>query len=229
MHYTRTPLTFHITGTSHLPTEVEKLREHNSLWNLFLSLEQIPALKAHEDHQQGPAFFRALNYIVDISEAAESMLIPLNVGLEHQLEASIRLLLIRPKDRMPSKDTSGIIYRVSCLAHLADHCEMTDKRLRTRMHEHDLVARRKNLRTQVTMHSLENSHQSDFDSAQVLRRPESKLAREIMDSWEFDASLTDRRIDRPAPYKAFSATAAAAAATTIATASYECSAVDKDD
>ncbi|BHF77542.1 hypothetical protein SprV_0602064900 [Sparganum proliferum] len=88
------------------------------------------------------------------------------------------LLSARPSTWAPS----GVIYRVKCLDCLANYCGMTDERLRTRVHEHVLAVKRKDVRSQVVMHSLENNHVFDFDGAQVLGRAESKLARGVIEA-----------------------------------------------
>ncbi|BHF64109.1 hypothetical protein SprV_0200710800 [Sparganum proliferum] len=107
-----------------------------------------------------------------------------------------------PKGRLPPADTSGVIYRVKCLDYLANYCGMTDKRLRTRVHEHALAVKRKDVRSHVAMNSLENNHVFEFDGAQVLGRAERKLAREVIEAWQSDANSINRIIDLPAPYEA---------------------------
>ncbi|VDL98102.1 unnamed protein product [Schistocephalus solidus] len=130
------------------------------------------------------------------------MLRPLNVGVGHRRETTIRRLVTQPKGRLPLADTSGVIYRVNCLDCPANYCGMTDKRLSTRMHEHTLAVRRKDIRSHVAMHSLENNHRFDFDGAQVLGRAENRLAREVIEAWQSDANSINRSIDLPVPYEA---------------------------
>ncbi|BHF78502.1 Protein dopey-1 [Sparganum proliferum] len=108
------------------------------------------------------------------------MLRPLSVGVGHRPEATIRRLLMQPKGRLPPADTSGVIYRV------------TDKRLRTRVHENALAVKRKDVCSHVAMHSLENNHVFDFDGAQVLGRAESKLARDVVEGWQSDVNSINR-------------------------------------
>nr|VZI27423.1 unnamed protein product [Spirometra erinaceieuropaei] len=158
--------------------------------------------KTDGGQKQKPEFFRALPHVSDVSEATERMLRPLNVGLGHRPEATIRRLLMQPKGRLPPEDTSGIVYRVNCLDCPANYCGMTDKRLRSRMHEHSLAVKRKDVRSHVAMHSLENDHQFGFDTAEVIGRAESKMAREIIEAWQSNANSINRRIDLPAPYEA---------------------------
>nr|VZI05255.1 unnamed protein product [Spirometra erinaceieuropaei] len=198
--------------STHCSTEAEKLRERKSLWRLVLSNGYPRSfinkclyqrhMKTDGEQKQKPEFFRALPYMSDVSEATERMLRPLNVGLGHRPEVTIRRLLMRPKGRLPPEDTSGIVYRINCLDCPANYCGMTDKRLRSRMHEHSLAVKRKDVRSHVAMHSLENDHQFGFDKAEVIGRAENKMAREIIEAWQSKANSINRRIDLPAPYEA---------------------------
>ncbi|BHF83737.1 hypothetical protein SprV_0902688300 [Sparganum proliferum] len=202
---------FHRIHT-HCSTEAEKLRERKTLWHLFLANGYPRSFvnkclyrrhtKTDGEKKQGPEIFRVLPYVRNVSEATERMLRPLGVGVGHRPEATIRRLIMQPKDRLPPADTSGVIYRVKCLDCPANYCGMTDKRLRTRMHKHTLAVRRKDVRSHVAMHCLENNHTFDFDGAQVLGRAESKLAREVIEAWKSDTNSINRSIDLPAPYEA---------------------------
>ncbi|BHF78566.1 hypothetical protein SprV_0602167900 [Sparganum proliferum] len=199
---------FHRIHT-HCSTEAEKLRERKTLWHLFLANGYPRSFvnkclyrrhtKTDGEKKQRLEIFRVLPYVRNVSEATERMLRPLSVGVEHRPEATIRRLIMQPKDRLPPADTSGVIYRVKCLDCPANYCGMTDKRLRTHMHEHTLAVRRKDVRSHVAMHCLENNHTFDFDGAQVLGRAESKLAREVIEAWKSDTNSINRSIDLPAP------------------------------
>nr|VZI04186.1 unnamed protein product [Spirometra erinaceieuropaei] len=197
---------------THCSTEAKKLRERKSLWRLFLSYGYPRSFinkclyqrhtKTDGEQKQKPEFFRALPYVSDVSEATERMLRPLNVGLGHRPEVTIRRLLMQPKGQLPPEDTSELVYRVNCLDCPANYCGMTDKRLRSRMHEHSLAVKRKDVRSHVAMHSLENDHQFAFDKAEVIGRAESKMAREIIEACQSNVNSINRRIDLPAPYEA---------------------------
>nr|VZI44724.1 unnamed protein product [Spirometra erinaceieuropaei] len=197
---------------THCSTEAEKLRERKTLWRLFLANGYPHSFvnkclyrrytKTDGEKKQRPEIFRVLPYVSNVSEATERMLRPLGVGVGHRPEATIRRLIMQPKDRLPPADTSGVIYRVKCLDCPANYCGMTDKRLRTRMHEHTLAVRRKDVLSHVAMHCLEKNHKFDFNGAQVLGRAESKLAREVIEAWKPDTNSINRSIDLPAPYEA---------------------------
>nr|VZI00679.1 unnamed protein product [Spirometra erinaceieuropaei] len=134
---------------THCSTEAEKLRERKTPWRLFLANGYPRSFvnkclyrrhtKTDGEKKQRPEIFRVLPYVSNVSEATERILRPLGVGVGHRPEATIRRLIMQPKDRLPPADTSGVIYRVKCLDCPANYCGMTDKRLRTRMHEHTLA------------------------------------------------------------------------------------------
>ncbi|BHF77641.1 hypothetical protein SprV_0602075000 [Sparganum proliferum] len=168
------------------------------LWRLFLAngyprsfvnkCSYRKHTKTDGEKKQKPEIFRFLPYVSNVSEATERMLRPLSMGVGHRPEATIRRLIMQPKDRLPPADTTGVIYRVKCLYCLGKYCGMTDKRLRTRIHEHTLVVRRKDVRSHVATHCLEDNHKFDFDGTQVLGRAESKLAREVIEAWKSDTN-----------------------------------------
>ncbi|BHF70831.1 hypothetical protein SprV_0401388400 [Sparganum proliferum] len=92
-------------------TEAETLQEPASLWHLFLvsgyprsfvnkSLFQRYT-KTDGEANQKPEVLRVLPYMRNVSEATERMLRPLNVGVGHRPEATIRRLVMQPKDRLP--------------------------------------------------------------------------------------------------------------------------------
>nr|VZI00414.1 unnamed protein product [Spirometra erinaceieuropaei] len=123
---------------THCSTEAEKLRERKTLWRLFLANGYPRSFvnkclyrrytKTDGEKKQRPEIFRVLPYVSNVSEATERMLRPLGVGVGHRPEATIRRLIMQPKDRLPPADTSGVIYRVKCLDCPANYCGMTDKR-----------------------------------------------------------------------------------------------------
>nr|VZI39052.1 unnamed protein product [Spirometra erinaceieuropaei] len=199
-------------ASTHTAAEAEKLQELASLWHFFL-VNGYPRsfvnkclfqrhTKTDGEANQKPEVLRVLPYMTNVSEATERMLRPLNVGVGHRPEATIRRLVMQPKGRLLPEDMSGVIYRVNCLDCQANYCGMINKRLKTRMHEHTLAVKRKDARSHVAMRSLENDHRFDFDGAQVLGRAENRLAREIIEAWQTDANSINRSVDLAAPYEA---------------------------
>ncbi|VDL95013.1 unnamed protein product [Schistocephalus solidus] len=109
----------------------------------------------------------------DVSEATERILRLLNVCLVHRPEVIIQYLLMQPKGPLSPVDKSGVVYRVKCLDCPANYSEKTDKRLKSRMHEHTLAVKR----SHVAIHNLEANNRFGFDSAQLVSRAEIKMVR----------------------------------------------------
>ncbi|BHF76096.1 hypothetical protein SprV_0501919400 [Sparganum proliferum] len=198
--------------STHCSTEAGKLQERACLWHLFLvngyprSIANKCLFQRHTktdgEPTRKPEVLRVLPNMRNVSEATERMLRPLNVGVGHRPEATICRFIMQPKGRLPPEDMSGVIYRVNCPDCQANYCGMTNKRLKRRMHEHTLAVKRKDARSHVAMHSLENDHRFDFDGAEVLVRAENRLEREIIEAWQTDANSINRSVDLPAPYEA---------------------------
>ncbi|VDM03039.1 unnamed protein product [Schistocephalus solidus] len=148
--------------------------------------------KTNGERKQKPEIRRAMPYVSDFSEATERMLRPLTVGLAHGSEAPIRRLLMQPKGRLPAENTSAVVYRVNCLDCLVNNRGMTDKRLRSGMHECTLAVKRKDGRSHVTMHNLENNHPFSFDRAQVVDRAETENGER-----DYRGLAIGRQLDQP--------------------------------
>ncbi|BHF63147.1 hypothetical protein SprV_0200613700 [Sparganum proliferum] len=54
--------------------------------------------------------WRALPYVKNVSEAVGRLLAPLGVGIEHRPEATIRRLVLKPKDPLPRQEKSGVVF-----------------------------------------------------------------------------------------------------------------------
>ncbi|BHF73823.1 hypothetical protein SprV_0401690700 [Sparganum proliferum] len=67
--------------------------------------------------------WRALPYVKNVSEAVGRLLAPLGVGVAHRPEATIRRLVMKPKDPLPRLETSGVVYRIWCNADKATTSE----------------------------------------------------------------------------------------------------------
>ncbi|BHF76669.1 hypothetical protein SprV_0501976800 [Sparganum proliferum] len=59
-------------------------------------------------------YWRALPYVKNVSEAVGRLLAPLGVGVVHRQEATIRRLVMKPKNPLPIQETSELVYRIWC-------------------------------------------------------------------------------------------------------------------
>ncbi|BHF65147.1 hypothetical protein SprV_0200815600 [Sparganum proliferum] len=81
-------------------------------------------------------FWRALPYVMNISEAVGRPLAPLGAGVAHRPEATIRRQVMKPKDQLPRQETSGVVYRIRCSCGQSNNAGETGRQLRSRMAEH---------------------------------------------------------------------------------------------
>ncbi|BHF75475.1 hypothetical protein SprV_0501857100 [Sparganum proliferum] len=77
--------------------------------------------------------WRALPYVKNVSEAVGRLLAPLGIGVAHRPEATIRRLVMEPKDPLPRLETSGVVYRIVCSCGQSNCFGETGRQLRTRM------------------------------------------------------------------------------------------------
>ncbi|BHF74037.1 hypothetical protein SprV_0401712100 [Sparganum proliferum] len=67
------------------------------------------------------------------SRAIARLLQPLGIGVAHRPEATIKRLIMRPKDPMSRGETENVVYRVQCSSCEANYVEEAGKQLQTRM------------------------------------------------------------------------------------------------
>ncbi|BHF82564.1 Metastasis suppressor protein 1 [Sparganum proliferum] len=118
--------------------------------------------------------WRALPYVKKVSEAVGRLLAPLEVGVAHRPEATIRRLIMKPKDPLPRLETSGVVYRIWCSCGQSNYVGETGRQLRTRMAEHAAAVRRNDASSQVAAHSTRSGHTFKFDEAEILARGDNR-------------------------------------------------------
>ncbi|BHF75711.1 hypothetical protein SprV_0501880700 [Sparganum proliferum] len=79
--------------------------------------------------------WRALPYVKNVSEAVGRLLAPFGVGVAHRPEATIRRLVMKPKDPLPRQETSGVVYRIWCSCVQSNYVGETGRQLQTRMYK----------------------------------------------------------------------------------------------
>nr|VZH90247.1 unnamed protein product [Spirometra erinaceieuropaei] len=126
--------------------------------------------------------WRALPYVKNVSEAVGRLLAPLGVGVSHRPEATIRRLVMKPKDPLPRLETSLVVYRIWCSCGQSNCVGETGRQLRTRMAEHAAAVRRNDASSQVAAHSTRSDHTFKFDEAEILARGDNRVSRELLES-----------------------------------------------
>ncbi|BHF74853.1 hypothetical protein SprV_0501794100 [Sparganum proliferum] len=145
-------------------------------------------------------FWRALPYVKNVSEAVGRLLAPLGVGIAHRPEATIRRLVMEPKDALPQQETSGVVYRICCSCGQSNYVGETGRQLRTRMAEDAAAVRRNDASSQVAAHSTRSGHTFKFDEAEILARGDNRVRRELPESWFTGPQSINKCNDLPVPY-----------------------------
>ncbi|BHF60103.1 hypothetical protein SprV_0100306400 [Sparganum proliferum] len=144
--------------------------------------------------------WRALPYVMNVSEAVGRLLAPLGVGIAHRPEATIRRLVMKPKDPLPRQETSGVVYRIWCSCGESNYVGETGRQLRTRMAEHAAAVRRNDARSQVAAHSTRPGHTFKFDEAEILARGDNRVSGELLESWFTGPQSINKCNELPLPY-----------------------------
>nr|VZI01584.1 unnamed protein product [Spirometra erinaceieuropaei] len=144
--------------------------------------------------------WRTLPYVKNVSEAVGRLLAPLGVGVAHRPEATIRRLVMKPKDPLPRLETSGVVYRIWCSCGQSNYVGETGRQLRTRMAEHAAAVRRNDASSQVAAHSTRAGHTFKFDEAEILARGDNRVSRELLESWFTGPQSISKCNDLPTPY-----------------------------
>ncbi|BHF73931.1 hypothetical protein SprV_0401701500 [Sparganum proliferum] len=144
--------------------------------------------------------WRALPYVKNISEAIGRHLTPLGVGVAHRPGATIRRLVMKPKNPLPRLETSGVVYRIWCSCGQSNYVRGTGRQLRTRMAEHTAAVRRNDASSEVAAHSTRTGHTFKFDEAEILARGDTRVNRELLKSWFTGPQSINKCNELPLPY-----------------------------
>ncbi|BHF58215.1 hypothetical protein SprV_0100116500 [Sparganum proliferum] len=144
--------------------------------------------------------WRALPYVKNVSEAFGRLLAPLGVGVAHRPEATIRRLIMKPKDPLPRQETSGVVHRIWCSCGQSNYVGETGRQLQTRMAEHAAAVRRNDASSQVAAHSTGFGHTFKFDEAEILARGDNRVSRELLELWFTGPQSINKCNDLPIQY-----------------------------
>nr|VZI29964.1 unnamed protein product [Spirometra erinaceieuropaei] len=122
-------------------------------------------------------FWRVLPYVKNVPEDVGRPLAPLGVGVAHTPDATIRRQLMKPKDPLPRRKTSGFVYRIWCSCGQRKYVGETGRQLRTRMAEYAAAVRRNDASSRVADYSTRSGHTFKFDDAEILARGDNYVGR----------------------------------------------------
>nr|VZI50049.1 unnamed protein product [Spirometra erinaceieuropaei] len=144
--------------------------------------------------------WRALPYVKNVSEAVGRLLSSLGFGVAHRPEATIRRLIMKPKDPLPRLKTSGVVNRIWCSCGQSNYVGETGRQLRKRMAEHAAAVRRNDASSQVAAHLTRSGHTFKFYEAEILARGDNRVSRELLESWFTSPQSINKCNDLPIQY-----------------------------
>ncbi|KAK9395758.1 hypothetical protein NXF25_019119 [Crotalus adamanteus] len=158
--------------------------------------------RPHRNHRDSrsnvtamPATRTTLPYIHGVSEATARLLAPYNVSIAHRPEQTLRSKIMHPKEPLPNGQRLSVVYRINCKDCASNYVGETTKRLRTRVHEHELAIRRQEQRSQVWAHMSSYGHTFDLANTDVIARETTKGGHLLKEAWLSDENSTNRHID----------------------------------
>ena len=98
-----------------------------------------------------------------MSDAVRYILTPLGVKVSFWPHTTLRQLLMRPKDRMPEKEQTGVVYQVPCAGCPATYVGQINRRLGQQLFKHRRAVESGQAATSAMAH-----HPVDWDNVKVL-------------------------------------------------------------
>ena len=133
------------------------------------------------DDTQGPVI--TLPYVRGVSEAVGRILTPVGVRVSFRPHTTLRQLLSRPKDRVPEKELTGVVYQVPCAGCPATYVGQTGRRLDQRLSEHRRAVESGQAATSaLAEHAWGAHHPVDWDNVKVLEHQPHLHQRLILES-----------------------------------------------
>ena len=116
---------------------------------------------------QGPAL--TLPHVPGVSEVVKCILTPLGAKVSFWPHSTLRQLLVRPKDRVPEKEQTDVIYQVSCAGCPPTYVGQTSRCLDQRLFKHRQVVESGQVATSaLAEHAWGAHHPVDWDNIKVL-------------------------------------------------------------
>ena len=129
-----------------------------------------PTRTRHTDDQsQGPVV--SLPYVRGLSEAVRRVLTPLGVRVSFRPNTTLRQLLVKPKDRVPTEELAGVMYQIPCAGCPATYVGQTGRCLSKRMKEHRKAVKSGDCaNSALAEHAWSHHHPVDWNNVRVLEQ-----------------------------------------------------------
>ncbi|VDL91482.1 unnamed protein product [Schistocephalus solidus] len=138
----------------------------------------------------------------NVSEATEHIVAGLGVGIAHRPKATMRIKVMRIKERLKPNEQSGIVYRIPCQNCSCNYTGQTGRMLGSRIHEHKLAVRWSDGLSKVAAHTYETGHEFNFTAAMIIAHATCKTSRELIEALASDENSVNRIIDLAPAYRA---------------------------
>jgi hypothetical protein len=141
-------------------------------------------------------------YIKNISEEAARILRKGNVSVAHKPSNTLRMNLMRIKDKKDLNSKSGVVYSIPCSDCNKQYIGETSRLLGTRLSEHNRDIDKCKEQSRVAMHVKENDHRMNFDECKVIYNERSLDKRLFLEAWASNDNTFNRHVDINPIYKA---------------------------
>ncbi len=112
-----------------------------------------------------------LPYVRGLSEAVQRILAPLEVRVTFRPNTTLRQLLVRPKDRVPTEELAGVVYQIPCAASSATYVGQTGRCLGKRVKEHRKAVESGDCaNSALAEHAWNHHHPMDWKNVRVLEQ-----------------------------------------------------------
>lgn len=136
-------------------------------------------------------------YTPCLSEKLSKILVKHNITLAHQPRNKIKnTVFSKLKDTIPKQKTKHVVYAVPCGTDDGKiYVGQTGRMLETRINEHRNNMRKKEAKTGLTQHHLEEGHNFNFDKTEILERIENQASRTIAEAFHIKLLGDDRVVN----------------------------------
>ena len=128
-------------------------------------------------------------------ECVRRILTPLDIQVAFRPHYTIRNTLVHPKDKTPTEQRSGIVYKISCSECPKVYIGQTGRSLKQRITEHRRAIRNGDLATSaLAEHAWNTGHHFDTATAEIIDAHPHVTTRCLLESWHIQKD--DNTINR---------------------------------
>ena len=137
-----------------------------------------------EREEDKPTATATIPYVGGVSEPIKRMLEKVNVRVRLRPCGTLRQFLMKPKDRVPIEERTGVVYRVTCKDCPKTYVGQSGRTLQCRMKEHRRATERGNMDSSaIAEHSWKFNHRVNWEEVEVLDVDTEWYRRCMLESW----------------------------------------------